>query len=112
MANFTTSPNMNLVIPTVGVDPGPDWASNINSSLTILDGHDHSSGKGVQITPSGINISSDLTMVQNNLTNVRSIRLFPQTSPLALPTDVGALYESGVDLYYNDANGNQIQITK
>ena len=51
MANVTLSPNMNLPVPVVGQDPGPDWANNINSSLGILDQHDHTPGKGIQIVP-------------------------------------------------------------
>ena len=103
---------MNLVVPTVGVDPGPDWANNLNADLSILDGHNHSSGSGVQVTPSGLNINTDLTINQNNLTSARSIRFFPQTANLALPADIGVLYEVTPDLWYNDANGNQIRITQ
>jgi len=112
MANTTTSPNMSLPIPVVGVDPGPDYATNVNSSLTIVDGHNHSPGYGVQINPSGININSDLAFNNNNGTILRSVRFAPQSAPLGLSSDIGCLYESSVDLYYNDGNGNQIQITK
>jgi len=112
MANYTLSPNMSLPVPTVGVDPGPDWATNLNASLSLIDTHDHSSGKGVPVTPSGMNISSDLSFLNNNGTNFRSVRFQAQSAPLALGTDLGCLYESGVDLYYNDGNGNQIRITQ
>jgi hypothetical protein len=40
------------------------------------------------------------------------LRFTPQGSPLALGTDIGCLYESGVDLYYNDGAGNQVRITQ
>lgn len=103
---------MNLVVPTVGVDPGPDWATNLNSSLTLIDQHNHSSGSGVPITPAGLSISSDLTFLSNNATNLRSVRLQPQASPLAQPADLGCLYEVGVDLYYNDGSGNQVRLTQ
>lgn len=112
MANTTISPNMNMPVPTVAVDPGPDWATNVDASLSIVDSHDHTPGKGVQITPNGININADLPMSNNNLTTVRSVRFFPQGSPLALPADLGCLYESGVDLFYNDGSGNQVRITQ
>lgn len=112
MANFLSSANMGMPIPVSGVDPGPDYSFNINNSLTILDGHDHSAGKGVPVTPAGLNISSDLSFLNNNLTGARSVRFQPQASPLALVTDVGCMYESGVDLYYNDGSGNQIRITQ
>jgi hypothetical protein len=102
---------MNLPVPVVGVDPGPDWALNINSCLTILDSHDHSSGKGVAITPNGLNINSTLTVNSNDVIDLRSVRFSPQTS-VAGAADLGCLYVSGVDLYYNDENGNSIRITQ
>lgn len=106
----TISPNMNLVIPTVGTQPGPQYASNVNSSLTLIDAHDHSSGNGVQITPSGLNISGDLTMNSNNLLAIRSLVLDAQLSPLA-GTELNRLYDVGGNLYFNDGAGNQIPIT-
>ncbi len=112
MANTTISPNMNMPVPVVGTDPGPDWANNVNSCLSILDSHTHTPGQGVLVTPAGMDINSDLTMGSNNLTTVRSVRFDPQSAPLALAADIGCLYESGVDLYYNDALGNQVRITQ
>jgi hypothetical protein len=112
MANTTISPNMGLIIPTVAVDPGPDWANNVNASLTIIDGHNHANNSGVQINPDGLDINADLSFQDNNATNLRTTRFFPQGSPLSLPSDIGCLYESGVDLYYNDGSGNQIRITQ
>lgn len=112
MSNTVNSPNMLLPVPVVGVDPGPNWASDLNSCLALIDGHDHSPGKGVAITPAGINISSDLPVNDNNLTLVRSTRYFVNASPLVLAADLGCVYVSGVDLYFNDVNGNHIQITQ
>ena len=112
MANTISSPNMNLPIPVVGVDPGPQWALDIDSCLTLIDSHNHSPGSGVQITPLGLNINADLTFGSNNATNLRSARFTAQSSPLALATDLGCLYESGVDLWYNDGSGNQIRLTQ
>lgn len=103
---------MNLPIPSVSVTGGPQWATSINSCLTIIDQHDHTPGNGVLITPDGMDVSSDLTFQSNNATLLRSVRFAPQLSPIALPADLGCLYESGVDLYFNDGNGNQIQITQ
>lgn len=104
---------MSLVIPTVSAALSPDWASDLNASLTILDSHSHVSGSGVQITPAAININSDLSW--NNAYNaigLRSLRLFPSGSALSAASDLGCLYVAGVDLYYNDSNGNQIRITQ
>lgn len=107
----TMTPNMNLSLPGVGTEPGPDYASEVNSSLSTIDQHDHTSGNGVQVPSAGVNINTDLPFGGNNATQLRSARFSPQGSPLALGTDLGCLYESGVDLYYNDGNGNQIRLT-
>lgn len=112
MADITISPNMNLPVPVPGVDPGPDWANNIVADMYAIDSHDHTSGKGVPITPDGMNITADLPMNENNLTEVRSVNFEAQSAPLALAGDLGCLYVSGADLYYNDEAGNQVRITQ
>lgn len=112
MANTTISPNMNMPVPTVSVDPGPDWATNIDASLSIIDSHNHTTGQGVQITPDGMDINSDLSINENNLIDTTSVRFSAQNSPLSGSSDLGCIYESGVDLYYNDGVGNQIRITQ
>jgi hypothetical protein len=100
-----------LPIPAVGVTAGPLYARDLNDCLTIIDDHDHSSGNGVPINPAGIDITSDLTFNNENLTQARSLRMYVQDAPLALPADIGCLYVVGVDLYYND-DINQIRITQ
>jgi hypothetical protein len=112
MANTTPSPNMSMPIPTVSTDPGPDWANNINASLNIVDRHNHTAGSGVQITPAGININTDFAFNNNNATALRSARLQAQGAPISASSDLGCLYQSGVDLYYNDGDGNQIRMTQ
>lgn len=112
MANFVTSPNMNLSIPAVGIDPGPEWATDLNNSLTLIDQHNHTSGYGVQIPPAGLNINSDLTFQSNNAIALRSVRFTPQTAILTGALDLGCLYEVTNDLYYNDGAGNNVRITQ
>lgn len=102
------SPNMNLPVPVVGVEPGPQYATDINNSLTIIDGHSHVSGSGVPITPDALNINSNLTIQNHSLYNIGALTLFPQVS---LPAN-SSLYESGVDLFFIDGNGNSIRITQ
>jgi hypothetical protein len=109
---FTLTPNMGLIAPTVGEQPGPTWAFNVNSDLSTLDSHDHSSGSGVPITPAGMNIIADLEFNGNDIIGLRSSRYIPQGSPLAAGSDLGCLYVIGIDLYYNDVNGNQIRMTQ
>lgn len=105
------TPNMNLIQPTQGVDSGVVWEQSFNSDMGILDGHTHAAGSGVQIQPSGLNISSDLSFQSNNAISLRSTRYVPQASPLSLGTDLGCVYVAGADLYYNDTAGNRIRLT-
>lgn len=112
MALESISPNMNLILPGVGLTLGPTWAQDLNDSFTIIDQHTHAPGSGVQITPAGLNISADLSFQSNNATNLRTIRLAPQSAAPALASDIGCLYEVGVDLFYTDGNGTSIRITQ
>lgn len=107
----TTSVNMSLPIPTVGVDAGPQWATLLDACLTIVDGHSHNPGSGVPITPTGLNINTDLPIGNNNVTGLRSLRFTSNPSTLALAADRGCLYEVNNDLYYNDGAGTQIRFT-
>jgi hypothetical protein len=111
MSDTTISPLMGMPVPNVGVDPSPDWATNIVASLSIIDGHTHSSGSGNLVTPTGLNINVDLPMGGNNLISIRSCRYQSQSAALSATTDLNCTYVSGVDLYYNDGNGNQIRLT-
>jgi hypothetical protein len=112
MSTVITTPYMNLPNPVPGADPGPDYADNLESSLTIIDQHNHSFGSGQQIQPNGLNISSDLSFLNNNAIQLRTTRYTPQSAALALVTDIGCLYVVNNELYYNDVTGgNKIQIT-
>lgn len=113
MPNTVTSPNMNIITPVTGVEVGPAWASELQAALfSTIDAHDHSSGKGVQVTPAGLNINADLAFGSNNGTALRSARFTQQASPLALGPDVGCLYDVLGDAYWNNASGTAIQLTK
>lgn len=108
-----TSPNMGMPVPVVGQESGPQYATDINNSLTIIDNHNHAAGAGVQINPAGININSDLTFNSNNATSLNSARFTALGAPLAGSSpNLDCIYVSGVDLYYNDGNGNQVRITQ
>lgn len=111
MASLTT--NMNLVVPVVGVEVGPDWATDINADLGILDQHNHSAGQGVQITPTGLNINADLPINSNNLTTVKTVNFHNLSATLTgASPNLGALYVAGGELIYNDESGNVVSITK
>lgn len=103
---MSTTPNMSMVVPEVLITTGPTYATQVNTALDVLDAHDHSPGKGVRITPSGLNINSDLTFNNNSATNLKSLVLAAQTSAAN-----GAIYRNGDDLYYKRGDGTIVQIT-
>lgn len=104
---------MGLTVPIVGQEPGPQYATDINGDMTLIDQHNHTPGLGVPVPSSGISFNADLSANNNRLTYAKSVTFTAQSMPLSgvLP-DLGAIYVSGVDLYYNDENGNQIRITQ
>ena len=94
---------------TVSVTPGPTWATNLNTSLDAIDAHDHTSTKGVRITPAAINVNSELEFNDNTASEVKQVALENQSSQ---PTDKSrAIYSYGGELYYRDASGNHVKLT-
>lgn len=110
------SPNMSLPIPTVGSQPGPDYAINVNTSLTLLDAHDHTPGRGVPITPAAMNINEDLSLNGNSLIDAISLVLSASgsasTTPMSLSAAPGGESPPQYDLWYTPDTGVPIQITK
>ena len=52
-------------------------------------------------------------MLGNNLIQVKTVRFNAQGTPItASSPNLGCLYVSGVDLYYNDESGNQVRLTQ
>jgi hypothetical protein len=112
MADNTTTPSMNLVVPIPSTAPGPAWATTIAGDMTVIDAHDHTSGKGVPITPDALNINTDLPVSGNNVIDVRTTRYTPEAAPISEPSDLGCTYVVDDDLYFNDGAGNQIRLTQ
>lgn len=103
-----STPFMNLDLPVVSTTVGPTWASELNTALESVDSHDHSSGNGRQVTPSGLNINSDLNFNDNAAICVGSLCM---TLLSAVISDQGCLYMVNGDLFFNDTSNNTIQIT-
>jgi len=114
--SFIVSPNMFLPVPTVGQEPGPDYAIDVNNALTLIDQHDHSPGRGVLITTSGININTNFSFNGFSLIDAGSIVLVPQlsasTTPQSLSAAPGGEGPPQQDLWYTPDTGVPIQITK
>lgn len=106
-----STPFMGLILPVPTVTPGPTYATENNTALTLVDSHDHSTGKGTPIPSNGISLNADLPFNNNNATLLRSTRYTDQGSALALVTDVGCMYIASGNLYYNNGIGQAIQLT-
>jgi hypothetical protein len=103
--------NMNLTLPTVTVTLGPTWANEVNAAFQTIDAHDHSSGKGVAITPSGLNLSSDLDFQFNSAFNLKSTKFQTQSSTLVGASNASSIYTVDGNLYYTTGSGIAVQIT-
>lgn len=113
LAQSTSSPYMDLPISIIGTTSGLGWEQNVNQSMLLIDQHNHSPGQGVQVSPNGLNIDSDLSFQNNNASFLRTSRYSAQASPISNSgVDVGEIYVSGNELYYNDVTGgHQVQMT-
>lgn len=111
----TNSINMSLPIPTVGTELGPAYAFDINSALTLIDQHDHTPSRGVQITPAGLNINTDLQFNSQSavglLATVFNAQTLPTNTLQALSVAPGTETTPLQDLWYTDNAGNKVQIT-
>ena len=101
------SPNMGLNVPVVSTTPGPQYAQNVNASLSKIDTHNHTSGQGVQVPTAGLNINSNLPMNSFGLTNASIVNFVSSL----LPANNGTLYRNTNDLYFKDGAGNNVRIT-
>jgi hypothetical protein len=102
---------MSLDLPTPTVTLGPEWAEQLNAALEFIDAHDHTAGKGRPITSAALNINADLPLNTSNLLNARSYNFQNLGGPIAGPADIRSLYVANGELYYNDGDGVQIQLT-
>jgi microcystin-dependent protein len=113
---FTLSPFMNLPIATVGSEPGPTYAFDVNNSFTLVDSHNHTPGQGVPVTPAGLNINTNLSFQSNQAIALGATvytALSAATSTLqAISVAPGSESPTPIqDLWYTDSAGNKIQIT-
>lgn len=102
---------MNLNLPVVQTTAGPQYASDVNTALTTVDSHDHTTGKGTPVPTAGINVNADFEFNSYNATELRSTRFDNQSSTFSSGTDIRAVYVSGGELYYRDNAGNNVKIT-
>ena len=106
---MATTTNMQLVLATVEQTLGPEWAELLNAMFERIDIHDHSDGKGVKVTPAGLDINDDLDVAENHLENVNTVGLISNSA--AQTSRVRSLQAVGTNLYYINSSGAAVQIT-
>lgn len=105
------TPAMNLTLPVVGVTPGSTAGTNIVDNFNIIDTHDHSTGKGVQIPTAGLNINAPLSFGTHKAFNLPFVQLLSQVSSPVGANDRPNLHVLNGNLYYTNASGTAVQIT-
>jgi len=101
--------NMNLTLPTVSVTAGPTFATQINTAITSIDAHDHTTGKGVQVPSAGINIDANLSFGGYTATGLKATAFTAQAAAI---TDTYRLWaKADGNLYYTNGSGTPVQIT-
>jgi len=97
-----------LASPAVGTTASPTWATDLNTSLTAIDNHDHSTDKGIRITPAAVNINADLEFNQNSASELKNV-IFDSTVTAA--TTSYSVYQASGDLYWRNGSGTAVQVT-
>jgi hypothetical protein len=102
---------MNLNLPVVTQTLGPEWATQLNTALEVVDLHDHSSGKGVKVKTAGLDINADLTFAGFRALNLQASQYTSQALPLSGALNANSVYVSGGNLYFTNGSGVSIQLT-
>lgn len=106
---------MNLVLPTPGPPPtgttGPLYAQMINTALTKVENHNHTSGKGLQVPTAGLGINADLPFAGFQATGLKGTQYDGQTAPLASGYQRVAYASTAGDLWWNNGSGQGVRIT-
>lgn len=105
-----TTANMNLTLPTPTITTGPLWANELNSNLSLIDAHDHTTGKGMLVPVAGLDINDDLPFGGvYGVQQASFLGLYPQ---LSAPPGGTKLYANSVgDLFYRNGSSFPVQIT-
>ncbi len=108
---------MGLELPTEGASPDV-WDLLLNTALGVtgVDGHDHTTGKGVRIPSAALNINADVSWASGGsnyaITDIAALDFAAVTAASVVALQ-GALFVNTVDseLYFRSVAGTNIKIT-
>ena len=104
-----TLPQIGIILPSLGGDSG-SWDDRVNAALTLIDAHDHTSGKGARVTSAALNINADLSFGNNAITALGKIGFTAITAPASGSKN---LFVSTADneLYWRTNGGTNVKLT-
>jgi hypothetical protein len=102
---------MGLVYPTPG-NTTNTWGTVLNVLLGLVEAHDHSAGKGVQVPTAGIGINADLGFASFAATAVKALA-FTEEAAASVTGYSDALFVNSSDhnLYFRNSSGVNVQVT-
>lgn len=117
---MTTTPLMSLVLPTEG-GSADVWAPILATVFGLIDGHDHTPGKGGKVPSAGLNINADVSWSSGGtsraITDLRAIDFSAQPAA-GMTALAGALFLSdgtgglaANELYYRTTGGTNVRVT-
>lgn len=104
-----TTANMNLTLPTPTITTGPLWANELNSNLSLIDTHDHTTGKGMLVPVAGLDINDDLPL--GGLYGVEQARYLELALVSGSIPNASLFRISNGNLYYKNTVGVNVQLT-
>lgn len=112
---MTTTPNMSLVLPTEG-GSADIWDTILDTAFGLIDAHDHTTGKGVQVPAAGINWNADLSASSGGnyfaLKDAKAIDFQPRTAAsVAGYSSVIYVDSSDGELHWIDASARNAKLT-
>lgn len=104
-----TLPNISIILPAVGGDSGI-WDDELNAALTLIDAHDHTSGKGLRIVPTAMNLDADVPFGGYTASSVGKLSF---TAVTALTSGSKNLFVSAAnnELYWRSDRGVNVRLT-
>lgn len=106
----TTSVNIGMDIPIINQTSSPYFETYLIQALNKLDSHDHSTGKGLQISQNSLTISDTMKFNDVDLADVYAIGFTNPTLLGATPPSASIYFLNG-NLYIKDGSANIIQLT-
>ena len=94
--------------PAVGTTTSPTWATNLNTTIDAVDDHDHSTNKGIRITPAAINVNADMEFNQNSASELKNL-IFD--SSVTAATTSYSIYQASGNMYWRNGSGTAVQVT-